>query len=202
MTTRRSLHRRGQAPLLAEIGRAFSTVARPNLVVILWRWRYESMLLVGVPVGMIALVSGLGWFWSLSGIGALIAMFAAWPRARSWTIAHARCVITTHRVRTGCAQAWIHSRQGKLPIILFASPKPFGEQVHLWCRAGTSEEDFESVRDLLRSACWARAVRVSRSARYSHIVILDVIRGDSRPPLSPPDAAAAPRRAWESRERL
>jgi hypothetical protein len=151
-------------------------VARPNPVVLLWRWRYEVSVLVGIPAGIIALVSQVSLVWSVAGISVLAAMLANWPAARSWLLAHARCVITTHRVRTGCAQAWVHSRYGKLPVIFLTSPKPFGERVRVWCRAGTCLEDFESARDILRAACWAQDVLVSASRRHSQILILDVIR--------------------------
>jgi hypothetical protein len=98
------------------------------------------------------------------------------PGARRWLIAHARCIITAHRIRTGCAQAWIQTRYGKLPIILLTSPRPYGERAYIWCPAGISLEDFEDARDLLRSACWASDIKAMSSSRYSHIVILDVIR--------------------------
>jgi hypothetical protein len=30
-------------------------------------------------------------------------------------------------VRTGCAQAWIHTRDGHLPVVLYTVPAGFGE---------------------------------------------------------------------------
>jgi len=74
------------------------------------------------------------------------------------------------------AQAWIHSRDGKMPFVLCTMRRPFGERVHLWCRAGTSAEDFVWARHLVAAACWAREVRVLRSERFVHLVALDVIR--------------------------
>jgi hypothetical protein len=87
-----------------------------------------------------------------------------------------RCIITEHRIRTGCAQAWIQTRYGRLPIILLTIPQPRGERAYIWCPAGISLEDFEEARNVLRSACWASGINVTSSSRYSHIVILDVIR--------------------------
>jgi hypothetical protein len=161
--------------VLAELGQGLRLVARPNPLVLLWRWRYEAAIIAGIPAGIIFVVTRLSPAWSVASLAVTAAMIASWPAARSWLLTHARCVVTAHRVRTGCAQAWIHSRYGKLPIILLTTPKPFGERVHLWCRAGTCLEDFESASAILRAACWARDVRVTGSARYSHIVILDVI---------------------------
>jgi hypothetical protein len=162
--------------LLAELERAFRPVTRPNILVLAWRWRYELTLFVGLPAAIITLITQLNYLWILAEIAAIAATLTAWPQARTWLLAHARCAITAHRVRSGCAQAWIHSRRGRLPIILLTSPKPFGERVHIWCRAGICLEDFLSARDVLCSACWASELRISVSSRYSHIVILDVIR--------------------------
>jgi hypothetical protein len=181
MAARRQSRRRRQGRILAELQQNLRPVARPNLLVLLWRWRYELGLLMGLPAVIILLMTQVSWVWSLTGLSVVAATFANWRDARSWLLAHARCVLTAHRVRTGCAQAWIHSRYGKLPVVLLTSPKPFGERVHLWCRAGICLEDFESAREILRSACWARDVHLTASTRYSHLVILDVIRRETIP---------------------
>lgn len=178
MTVRRPSPRRRRS-VLDELGQSLRPVARPNPIVLVWRWRYEIALVAGVPPGIIVLMTRVSLVWSVAGISVAAAMLANWPAARSWLMAHARCVVVAHRVRTGCAEAWIQSRYGKLPIILLTSPKPYGERVHLWCRAGTSVADFESATDLLRAACWAHDVCVSASTRYSQIVILDVIRREA-----------------------
>lgn len=67
-------------------------------------------------------------------------------------------------------------RYGRLPTILLTRPRFYGERVYVWCPAGISQEDFEEARDLLRAACWATDIHVAFSDRYSHIVILDIIR--------------------------
>jgi hypothetical protein len=145
-------------------------------VVLLWRWRWELMLGAGLPAAMAIIGIQLGWAWPLAVLGVAGGTFTTSPAARRWLAAHARCIITAHRIRTGCAQAWIQTRYGKLPIILLTTPQPDGERVYIWCPAGVSVEDFEGARDLLRSACWASDVNVMASNRYSHIVVLEVIR--------------------------
>jgi hypothetical protein len=143
---------------------------------LLWRWRYEIAFLVGLPAAIILLPARVGWLWSLTGAVPLAALLAFSPAARFRVCGHARCVLTAHQVRTGCAQAWIHSRYGKLPIILMTSPKPFGELVRIWCRAGICLEDFVAAREILRTACWAGDVHITSSTRHSQVVILDVVR--------------------------
>jgi hypothetical protein len=165
--------RRGK--LARELQQDLTPLARPNVFVLIWRWRWELAALLGIPTGIAVLVSTFGLMWGLAVIGITAATLAL-PDVRNALAAHIRCIITAHRVRTGCAQAWIQTRTGKLPIIILTSQQPYGERVYIWCRAGICLDDFEAARDILRSACWARELYITSSARYSHIVILDVIR--------------------------
>ena len=120
-------------------------------------------------------------------------MFGVWPRGRRLLIKRAWCVITPHRLRTGCAHAWIQSRRGQLPIILFTTPQPFGERVTLWCVAGTSAADLIAARDVLIAACWAADIQIIRSRQHAHVVIVDVVRRPpDRPPAPEPDRLSWP----------
>jgi hypothetical protein len=179
MTERRRHGRFRRGGGLPDLLRDLTPVRRPNPVVLLWRWRWELLLGVGLPAAVVIMGTQLGWAWPLSVLGVVGGMFTSSPGARQWLIAHVRCIITAHRIRTGCVQAWIQTRYGRLPIILLTIPKPYGERSYIWCPAGISLEDFEEGRDLLRSACWASDIKVMSSSRYSHVVILDVIRYDN-----------------------
>ena len=133
---------------------------------------------------------GAAWLIAIAAIGLVVlAAGLAWPPARRRLIARAWCVITPHRIRTGCRHAWVQTRDGRLPVILYTTPAAFGERVTLWCRAGVTHGDLEGARDILRAACWASDVRVVTSARYAHIVVLEIIR--HLPPPGPPEDAAA-----------
>jgi len=161
---------------LADREFALGRVARPSLLTVGWRWRYELLLSVVVPGAVWLLVRAIGAPLACVVITGSLALVMASPPLRLLVTACAWCVITAHRVRTGMAQAWIHSRDGKMPFVLRTARKPFGERVYLWCRAGTSAEDFVWARHLIVAACWAREVRVLRSERFVHLVVLDVIR--------------------------
>jgi hypothetical protein len=177
---------RGTRQALAPREFAFGRVARPNLLVVCWRWRYE--LGGGLASGW-ALVAAARWIGIGAALGSLAAfavVIAVWPTSRRAAIARAWWLITPHRVRTGCAQAWIHSRTGKIPVIWRTTVEPFGERVQIWCRAGTSAQDFAWARHLITAACWAREVRVWYHPRHVHLVRLDVIRRDVARP-SPDD---------------
>jgi hypothetical protein len=166
---------RSRRQALGPVAAALGSVARPNPFVLAWRWRWELMLAAGLPLAA-ALIAGTVGLGALAVSAGLIAAAALWRPARQQFVVRAWCVITPHRVRTGCAEAWIHSRRGKLPVILLTTRQPFGERVHIWCRAGTSALDFESARPTLISACWAQDIQVTVSLRYAQIVVLDVIR--------------------------
>ena len=161
---------------LAGLQYALGTVASPNPLVLFWRWRYELILGIGLPAALIALGGIPILLHTLAALAVLAGAALFWPPTRGHLIARAWCIITPHRVRVGCAQAWIHSRRGKIPIILLTTRQPFGERVHLWCRAGTSAIDFTSAQPLLITACWARDIQVTSNERYPQLITLDVIR--------------------------
>jgi hypothetical protein len=166
---------RGARQAWAGLELGLGTVARANPIVAAWRWRYELLATAGLGATWIALGTATASAVT-AGLAIALAATAAMPAGRRFLVDRAWCVVTPHRVRVGCAQAWIHSRSGKIPAVLFTMRQPFGERVYLWCRAGTSAGDLSSARELLAAACWADDVRVSRSPRHAHVVTLDVIR--------------------------
>jgi hypothetical protein len=122
----------------------------------------------------VALTYGLGWLAAAtSGLATSIAISRV---ARKFVVARAWCIITPHRIRTGCAQAWILSRSGKIPVVLLTTRQPFGESLLLWCPAGTSADDLMAASEMLAAACWASEVRVRSDPRYAHLVTVEVIR--------------------------
>ncbi len=165
--------------VMASVEAAISMVARPSLIARMWHWRYELGLIAGTLLGTIGIGYTLGLGWLIATAAAAMAILIAamaWPPSRQRIIARVWCVITPHRVRTGCTHAWIQTRDGRLPVVLYTVPAEFGERVWLWCRAGITAGDLEAARDVLRAACWASDVRVVVNDRRSHIVVLEVIR--------------------------
>ena len=165
--------------IMASVEAAVRTVARPNLIARLWHWRYELVLTVGGLLGVVTIGYTLGLDWLIAVAAATMAILItamAWPPSRQRIIARAWCVITPHRVRTGCMHAWVQTRDGRLPVVLYTVPATFGERVWLWCRAGLTAGDLQAARDILRAACWASDIRVIVNDRRSHIVVLEVIR--------------------------
>jgi hypothetical protein len=168
--------------VLASLETAVSKVTRPGIFGLCWLWRYELFIGAGLPGAAVVIGWTLGITWMVAFIAtgcALLGAAVAWPPSRALLVARAWCVITPHRVRTGCTHSWVQSRDGRLPVVLYTRPTEFGERVLLWCRAGITATDIESARDILRTACWAKAVQVTTSNRHSHIVVLDIIRRDA-----------------------
>jgi hypothetical protein len=177
--------------VMASVETALSSVARPGILGLIWHWRYELGLSAGLATVGLASGYALGaaWLIALAAAGlVLLVAGLAWPPSRRRLVARAWCVITPHRVRTGCRHAWVQTRDGRLPVILYTTPAGFGERVTLWCRAGITRGDLEGARDILRAACWASDVRVVGSARYAHVVVLEVIR---HLPATPPGQGVA-----------
>jgi len=178
--------RRNDPSVMASVEAAISTVVRPGPLAWLWHWRYEIGLAAGLALVELASDTKLGvaGLIAITATGlALLVAALVWPPSRKRLIARAWCVITPHRVRTGCMHAWIQTRDGRLPTILFTTTAYFGERVTLWCHPGITAGDLEAASDILSTACWASDVRVMTSARYRHIVVLEVIR--RAPPEGP-----------------
>ncbi|WP_157249852.1 hypothetical protein [Nonomuraea typhae] len=152
--------------LLDELNRATTPVARPSPLVVLWRWRYELAL----PVALVVAVDALGAY------ALLAALIPLWPPARSEAWGRIRCVVTAHRIRVGFVEAYVTSRRGKIPVIMWCAPAAFGERAWIWCRGGITPRQVEDGSEAIASACWASEVRVRPDERRPHRVLLEVIR--------------------------
>lgn len=168
--------RRVRPDLLLAVDRSLVRPARPRPAVVAWRWRYE--------LGTVAALALL-WAWAVWAVGPVLAVLAlavlvaapaSSPPARRWLLDRVWCVITAHRVRVGCTEALVYNRAGKIPMVLATHAVPYGEEVVLWCRAGTSADDLERARPVLAAACWARDVWVAADPQHAHRVTLGVVR--------------------------
>jgi hypothetical protein len=165
--------------VMSSLESAVREIQRPGPFESAWNWRWE-LVIAAVTAGLSAAIEedlGLVWLAVIAGTG--LAAFGAllrWPPARRRIIARTWCIITPHRIRAGCVNAWVQTRHGKLPIILSTVPTGVGERVQLWCRAGITADALLAARDILAASCWAAEVRVIPSPRHAHIVTLEVIR--------------------------
>jgi hypothetical protein len=164
---------------MSSLESAVRAIPRPGPIEFCWHWRWELGTLAATAGLSATIAASFGLAWLAAAAGAGLAAFCTllcWPPARSRIVARAWCVITPHRVRTGCVNAWVQTRRGRLPIVLFTIPTEYGQRVHLWCRAGITAADLSAARHILAAACWAAEVRVIPSPRHAHLVTLEVIR--------------------------
>lgn len=171
----------------ADVGLGLVRFPRPNPVLVAWRWRYELLA---------AFLVGTGWvlagpLWTVHGVLAVGTVAASVPELRRRTACRLWCLVTPHRVRTGCKHAWVHSRTGRIPAVLWTRPVDEGEQLLLWCRPGTAAEDLVAARPALASACWARDVRVEPHSTRAQLVLLTVVRRQAGRPAEEEPATAA-----------
>ncbi|HEY7103173.1 MAG TPA: hypothetical protein VH573_16185 [Mycobacteriales bacterium] len=153
-----------------EFGRAFVRQARPNPLVVAWRWRYELC----AATTLVLLTVRVGALWTVAAALATVAAFAVVPALR-WRV---WCVLTQHRVRTGLTQAWVFSRSGRIPMVLWTRPVHEGEQLLLLLRPGLTAADLAAAAPVLAAACWAREVVVVPQPTRAALVRLVVVRYD------------------------
>jgi hypothetical protein len=153
-----------------------------------WRWRTELFILTVISASLWKLAHLITLTWAAAVIGLVLAGLGVlpWTRRRFW------CILARHRIHKLCWEARLHTRSGRLPLVLWTRPTKVGERLHLLCRAGICAEDFEAHIGELRAACFARDARVTRNTRWSQLVRIDIIRRD---PLAPAHTITSPLRA-------
>ena len=160
-----------------------------------WRWRSELAVLAVLLTALIALsfIMPLAWpavrfaaivhvtslAWGATELALALGALFAVPATRRFTVRRFWCVLARHRFQRLCWEARLHTRSGRLPVVLWTRPTKVGERLFVWCRAGISAEDFEEHTGELRAACYARDARVTRNTRWSQLVTIDIIRRDT-----------------------
>jgi hypothetical protein len=144
-----------------------------------WRWRTELTLLTTITAALWRLTILIALIPAAAGIATTAAVVLAVPHTRRFITRRAWCVIGRHRIQRLCYEARLHTRSGRIPLVLWIRPTRVGERAHVLCRAGTCAEDFEAHIGELRAACGARDARVTRNGRWSQLVTIDIIRRDT-----------------------
>ena len=106
------------------------------------------------------------------------------------------CVLARHRIQRLCYEARLHTRAGRLPLVLWTRPTKVGERARILCRAGICAADFTAHAPEIAAACYARDARVTHNPRWSHLVTIDVIRRDT---LAARESVASPLPALSAR---
>jgi hypothetical protein len=101
------------------------------------------------------------------------------PQARRFIIRRAWCVLSRHRIQKVCFETRMHTRSGRLPLVLRIHPTRVGERALIWCRAGICAADFEAHTPEIAAACYARQARVEGHKRWAQLLYLDIVRRDT-----------------------
>ena len=144
-----------------------------------WRWRTELLVLGGLLAALYWLSRQITIIWAAVVLAAAIGIIFAVPQSRRFITRRFWCVLARHRFHRLCWEARLHTRAGRLPVVLWTRPTKVGERLTVWCRAGIAAEDFEQHTGELRAACYARDARVTRNTSWSQLVTIDIIRRDT-----------------------
>jgi hypothetical protein len=146
---------------------------------VLWRFRTEVTTLALVGGGYAALAYRVHLILAALALGGLILLLAVLPWTRRFFTRRAWCVLTRHRIQRTCYETRMHTRSGRLPLVLRIHPTEVGVRAVVWCRAGICFEDFEAHTGELAAACYAREARIERSKRWAQLVTVNIVRHDT-----------------------
>src|SRR6266545_2804064 len=144
-----------------------------------WRWRTELLILTAAGAAIWRLSRDMSLTWAAITLAGIVLGLLAIPGTRRYLTRRFWCVLARHRIQKLCYEARLHTRAGRLPLVLWTRPTKVGERARVLCRAGICAEDFEAHIGELRAACYAREARVTRNRRWSHLVTIDIIRRDT-----------------------
>jgi hypothetical protein len=144
-----------------------------------WRWRTELTLLTFAAAAVWRLALLITIIWAAVVLAAFISIMLAVPVTRRFAARRFWCVLTRHRIQRLCYEARLHTRSGRIPLVLWIRPTKVGERAWVLCRAGICVEDFQAHLGELRAACFARDARAAHNPRWSHLVTIDIVRRDT-----------------------
>jgi len=146
---------------------------------VLWRFRTELAVLTMGIAGVWELAKTVTTAWLMVILILSAIAVPVLPPARRFITRRAWCVLSRHRIQKVCFETRMHTRSGRLPLILRIHPTQVGERALIWCRAGICTADFEAHTPEIAAACYARQARVEGNRRWAQLVQLDIVRRDT-----------------------
>ena len=120
----------------------------------LCRFRTELIILDSGLGAFAALALAASWLWALVILAGLVLAVFALPWTRRFIIRRAWCVFSRHRLQRVFFETRMHTRSGRLSLILWIRPTQVGERAWVWCRAGICAEDLEAHTGEIAAACY------------------------------------------------
>ena len=149
---------------------------------VLWRFRTEIAACLAAAAGIWELDRAVAATWTVVTLTASAVAITVLPQGRRQVTRRMCCVLSRHRIHRVCFETRMHTRSGRLPLVLRIYPTQVGERAVIWCRAGICAEDFELNAAEIAAACCARQARIEGHRRWAQIVILDIVRRDTLAP--------------------
>jgi hypothetical protein len=83
-----------------------------------WRWRTELAILTATTAGLWKLAHLITYTWAAVTLGLVLLGLGVlpWTRRRFW------CVLARHRIHKLCWETRLHTRAGRLPLVLWTRP--------------------------------------------------------------------------------
>lgn len=155
-----------------------------SIIGALWRWRSELATFVVVSGSFF-----LGW-WRLGSwllpllvlVGLVLVVSVAPHPRRSLLLSRFWVLFTRHRLQRCFWELRLHTRAGRLPLVLWMFSSPVGVRAWVLLRAGMTFDDFEESAAAFATACGAADCRVTASAKWAWLLSIDVIFKDALGP--------------------
>ena len=159
--------------LLGALDRAIRPVRHPNPLVVVWRWRYElavvAAFVVAPPFAALPTPVEIG-------LVALVVLPLGIPPVRRLAWRRLRAIVLQHRLRTAFKRARVHSNSGRLPAILWTSPRSHADRVLLFLPAGLTGRLLATEADRIAVACDGTHAEVLPVRDHSTLVWLVIVR--------------------------
>ena len=145
----------------------------------LFRFRTELATLAATTAGGWELAKTITLTWAVVVLTITATAVTVLPWTRRFIVRRAWCVLSRHRIQRVCFETRMHTRSGRLPLVLRITPTEVGERALIWCRAGICTADFEAHTPEIAAACYARQARVEGNKRWAQLLNLDIVRRDT-----------------------
>jgi hypothetical protein len=158
----------------------------------LWRFRTELLMLLACAAAVVAITHIASVVQALAAVATVIGLAVLLPWSRRFLIRRAWCVISRHRLQRVFYETRMHTRSGRLSLIVWIRPTQVGERAWVLCRAGICAEDLEAHTGEIAAACYAREARVEKSKRWAQLVMVSIVRRDTLAPRNVVASGLAP----------
>ncbi|MFB9719012.1 hypothetical protein [Planobispora longispora] len=152
----------------------------------IWRWRTETALAAATGAVAVLVIAALreGDWWPFLALTSTVMAPAVTSSGRGRIRAHLYCVVSRHRIQRVCMEIpSLHTRTGRIPLIMRITPTAAGERVVIMTRAGICASDFRAHAEEIAAACLAQRVTVSRHPRRANMIIVEIVRRGASTPV-------------------